>query len=142
LGTTFNKSKSNISPEEPEALQTLIELQKQCKIIIKPCDKEVGIKICDFDKYLDSCYEHLSINITMNDQNQPYHQKVTLLDLKKAKDKIKIILKKDTKEISSPSLKKDQESFTNYSNFTKNTQSPIYLLAVLSSVVVDQSLII
>jgi hypothetical protein len=104
LGTTFNKSKSNISPEESEALQTFIELQKQCKIIIKPCDKGAGIIICDFDKYLDSCYEHLSSKITINDHLQPYYQKITPSDLKKAKDKIETILKKDTKNIPSPSL--------------------------------------
>ena len=98
LGTTFNKSKSNISPEESEALQALIELQKQCKIIIKPCDKGAGIIICDFDKYLDSCYEHLSSKITINDQEQPYYQKITLSDLQKAKDKIETILKKGHQE--------------------------------------------
>jgi hypothetical protein len=98
LGTTFNKSKSNISPEESEALQALIELQKQCKIIIKPCDKGAGIIICDFDKYLESCYEHLSSKITINDQEQPYYQKITLSDLQKAKDKIETILKKGHQE--------------------------------------------
>lgn len=93
LGTTFNKSKSNISAEESEALQTLIDLQKKRKIIIKPCDKGAGIIICDFDKYLDSCYQHLSSQITIENKVQPYYQKITLEDLNDAKIKIQDILK-------------------------------------------------
>ena len=48
LSSKFNKSHSNITKEETEALKTLISLQKNCQIVIKPCDKGAGIIICNF----------------------------------------------------------------------------------------------
>ena len=45
MGTKFNKSNPNISEEETKALAKLIELQKTCQIIIKPCDEGAGISV-------------------------------------------------------------------------------------------------
>ena len=59
IGTPFNNTPSNISKEEVEALKTLIKLQKEQIIVIKPCDKGGGIIITDFTKYKDSCLKHL-----------------------------------------------------------------------------------
>ena len=54
-----NKVKNNISTEESDALKELIKLQKEQKIIIKPCDKGVGIIILDFEEYMRACHKHL-----------------------------------------------------------------------------------
>ena len=50
---------SNISNEENEALKTLIKLQKERQIVVKPCDKEAGIIVSDFQEFLRACMEHL-----------------------------------------------------------------------------------
>jgi hypothetical protein len=51
-GSTFNKTRSNISKDETEALKTLVKLQRNCVIVIKPCDKGAGIIIVDHAKYV------------------------------------------------------------------------------------------
>ena len=58
-GTPMNQSPSNLSKEEAVALKSLISLQKEKIIVIKPCDKGGGILIADFDKYEESCLKHL-----------------------------------------------------------------------------------
>jgi hypothetical protein len=45
---------------ESEALKTLINLQKTCQIVIKPCDKGAGIFVCDFKDYVKHCENHLT----------------------------------------------------------------------------------
>ena len=57
---TLNPKHSNISKEEYEALQTLIKLQAERKITIKPADKGAGILVLDFEKYKESCETHLT----------------------------------------------------------------------------------
>ena len=66
LGSDFNKIKSNISPEEQVALTELIDLQKRCQIVIKPCDKGAGIIICDYVKYWESCNNYLQSKAANN----------------------------------------------------------------------------
>ena len=55
----WSKVPSNISNEENEALKTLIKLQKERQIVVKPCDKEAGIIVSDFQEFLRACMEHL-----------------------------------------------------------------------------------
>ena len=54
-----NKIRPNLPPEEKTALAELIKLQKERKIVIKPCDKGAGLIILDFPAYMTSCYNHL-----------------------------------------------------------------------------------
>jgi non-homologous end joining protein Ku len=63
MGTKFNRSRPNITVEEAEALKTLITLQKERIIIIKPCDKGAGIIVCNYGDYVKSCQEHLASKI-------------------------------------------------------------------------------
>ena len=103
-GTTLNKSTSNIPKGEAEALATLVKLQRECKIVIKPCDKGAGILICDYSKYVEACNEHLA---SQTPDGQPYYEKVAEKYLTDAKKDIEKTLKKalETKQIT-----KDEES--------------------------------
>jgi hypothetical protein len=102
-GTTLNKSTSNIPKSEVEALSTLVKMQKDCEIVIKPCDKGAGILICDYTKYVEACNEHL---ISVTATGEPYYEKITEKYLTKAKKEIEVTLKKayETKQIT-----KDEE---------------------------------
>jgi hypothetical protein len=84
-GSTFNKTRSNISKDEAEALKTLIKLQRNCVIIIKPCDKGAGIIIVDHDKYVSSCQRELE-SVTNNGER--YYKEITPIILEKAKQDI------------------------------------------------------
>lgn len=53
------KVNSNLTDDEKKALKQLITLQKERKIVIKPCDKGAGIIILDFDEYIRACLAHL-----------------------------------------------------------------------------------
>ena len=55
-----NLASRNIPDEELEALLELIKLQKEGKIVIKPCDKGAGIIILNHSSYLKACMYHLS----------------------------------------------------------------------------------
>jgi hypothetical protein len=44
-GTNLNKTTCNIPKGEVDALATLVKLQKNCQIVIKPCDKGASILI-------------------------------------------------------------------------------------------------
>jgi hypothetical protein len=59
-GTTLNKSTCNIPKGEVDASASLVNLQKECQIVIKPCDKDACILICDFSKYVEACNGHLT----------------------------------------------------------------------------------
>ena len=50
-----NKINSNITDEEKEALKMLIKLQKEKRIVVKPCDKGAGIIILDYKEYVRAC---------------------------------------------------------------------------------------
>ena len=54
-----NRVRSNLSDEEKEALWTLVKLQKERQIVIKPCDKGAGIILLDFQEYIRACMKHL-----------------------------------------------------------------------------------
>ena len=56
----LNPKRSNISDGEFNALNELIDLQKNRVIVIKPADKGAGICILNFWDYVDSCQKHLS----------------------------------------------------------------------------------
>jgi hypothetical protein len=91
LGTKLNRNRPNVPKDELEALNALIKLQKECKIIIKPCDKGAGIIVCDFDKYVKSCENDLN---SRSSEDLPYYTKITEKTLEEAKHKIDQILKK------------------------------------------------
>ena len=103
-GTQLNKVRSNIHKDESEALKELIKLQKECQIVIKPCDKGAGIIICDFTDYVKSCEKDLT---SCSVDNQPHYSKITTKDLEVAKSKIETTLKKAhlTQQISSSEYK-------------------------------------
>ena len=56
----IDPTRTNISKDEEKALNQLILLQKQQRIVIKQCDKGGGISIMDFDKYVVECRKHLN----------------------------------------------------------------------------------
>jgi hypothetical protein len=60
IGTVYNKTKPNISKAERDALASLVKLQRNCIIVIKPCDKGAGIIICDYNEYVTSCEKELT----------------------------------------------------------------------------------
>ena len=91
-----NKVKCNLPPEEIKALKELIQMQKDRKITIKPCDKGAGIIILDFEEYMRACYTHLNAEQkNPNGDSQLYYIKVDSIVLEKAKDKITQIISKD-----------------------------------------------
>jgi hypothetical protein len=51
-GSIYNKTRSNISKDETEALKTLVKIQRNCIIVIKPCDIGAGIIIVDHTRYV------------------------------------------------------------------------------------------
>ena len=72
-----NKLPSNISNEEKEALKTLIQLQKERQIVVKPCDKGAGIIVLDFQEYLRACMEHLeAVTATGEKYYKPVNESV------------------------------------------------------------------
>ena len=88
-----NKVKSNIPANETKALKDLIQLQKDRKITIKPCDKGAGIMILNFEEYLRACTSHLeSTQIQPNGEEAPYYEKVTENSFKEAQDEIQKLL--------------------------------------------------
>ena len=84
-----NHVKCNVSEGELEALQQLIQLQKDRKIVIKMCDKGAGIMILDFTEYMRSCQEHLN---SENAENEKYYMKVNKSTLNEANDKLMMLL--------------------------------------------------
>jgi hypothetical protein len=87
----LNKSTCNIPKGEVEALATLVKLQRECQIVIKPCDKGAGILICKYSKYVEACNEHLG---SETPDGQPYYEKVTEKYLTDTKKDIEKTLKK------------------------------------------------
>ena len=59
--------KPNITKEELDALEELIKLQKDGKIVIQPGDKNCGICILDRKDYIDEANRQL--NDTLTDEN-------------------------------------------------------------------------
>ena len=88
-----NLARPNLTPELTEALDTFIKLQKQRKVVIKPCDKGAGVIILDFDVYITNCNKHLQDKQTQEDGSlKNYYRKVDIHEIRLAKDNIKGIL--------------------------------------------------
>ena len=88
-----NKEKCNLSLEEIEAIKILIKLQRERKIIIKPCDKGAGLIILNFNDYLKTCYEHLfSSQIKEGEDDKPYYEIVSPLKIEVVKTEIEAVL--------------------------------------------------
>jgi hypothetical protein len=104
-GTQLNKVRPNIPKDETEALNSLKKLQKECQIVIKPCDKGAGIIICNYKDYVTSCENDLA---SKSVDNQPHYSKISEKDLECAKSKIELTLKKAklTQQISSSEYNK------------------------------------
>jgi hypothetical protein len=98
-GTIYNKTKSNISKAERDALAQLVKLQRNCVIVIKPCDKGAVIIICDYEKYITSCEKELS-STTKN--GNKYYKPIPQTDFVEAQKAINATLKTalDTQHIS------------------------------------------
>ena len=79
------KVANNISDDEKEALHQLIKLQKERKIVIKPCDKGAGIIILNFEEYLRAALDHLEATTATGER---YYKSVNDSVLKEAKKKI------------------------------------------------------
>jgi hypothetical protein len=109
MGTAPNKSRPNISVSESEALKSLINLQKTCQIVIKPCDKGAGIFICNFKDYIKHCEDHLT---STTENGQRYYKEIAISELDDAKQKIATTLKK--------ALEKDEITRSEY-----NAMSPL-----------------
>ena len=72
-----------------EALLELIKMQKECKIIIKRCDKGAGIIVLDYEEYMNACNVHLNSRLTNKDAStSPYYTKTDQITADKAKQKL------------------------------------------------------
>ena len=90
----FNKTRPNLPPQEQKALHQLVNLQRERKIVIKPCDKVAGIIILDFDAYIESCNTYFSSTQKQHDGSEKnYYEKVSSDTLDVAKQKILNTLK-------------------------------------------------
>ena len=88
-----NKVQRNLSSVELEAIKQITQLQKERKIVVKPCDKGAGLIVLNFDAYMEACENHLnSTMIGPNDILKAYYEKVDLSALEEAKQKINLVL--------------------------------------------------
>ena len=78
----MNKFSKNITKEEDTALKTLIRLQREKQIVIKPVDKGGGLTIMDHDDYVGACVKELNSK-TVTDE--PYYRECTVKDLEHIK---------------------------------------------------------
>ena len=85
-----NSETSNIPVEKINALNQLIQLQKERQIVIKACDKGAGVMILDFKNYMKSCYNHL---LSKNRSEQSYYSKVEDFEIEGTKVIIRNTLK-------------------------------------------------
>ena len=84
-----NMASRNIPDDELEALLELIKLQKEGKIVIKPCDKGAGIIILNYSAYLEACINHLTSEFqNQNGSKSNYYVKVHSSRLMKVKERI------------------------------------------------------
>ena len=87
-----NQVESNVPHDEMQAIKTLIRLQRERVIIIKPCDKGAGVMIMDFNDYMRACYDHLLSRVEDGGPPQYYYKQVDLLFLERAKIEINEVL--------------------------------------------------
>ena len=118
-----NKEESNLPPNEIKALDQLIQLIKERKLVIKTNDKGAGIMLMDFDKYVEACYEHLDSKQEYNGEAIPYYSKVDDFEIVRTKQAIRKVVdegvEKDfiTKEEKTAMLSEDKEAAKFYCNF-------------------------
>ena len=67
-------------------------MQRERKIVIKPCDKGAGIIVVDFKDYVSSCKDHLSSSQIVNGNECPFYSLSSGQELKKSKEKILSVL--------------------------------------------------
>ena len=84
-----HKVASNIPEDEKQAINTLIKLQRERKLVIKVCDKGAGIFLLNFDSYVKACDEHL---LSETPNKQPYYSKVDEKTLLEAENKLNLLL--------------------------------------------------
>ena len=85
--------KCNISKELIVALKSLIQMQKDRKIIIKRCDKGAGIIILNFDDYVQAANVHLNSTLNNTDGSiSNYYTKVDKTYMEEAKVKLQNVL--------------------------------------------------
>ena len=84
-----HKIESDIPKEELNALNALVKLQRDRKIVIKQCDKGAGVIILNFEDYMKAANEHLKEKIKDKDGNEkPYYKQVNESKFEEAKDKL------------------------------------------------------
>ena len=75
LGSKLSKVRNNMTRKETDAVNNLIELQKQGKIVVQPCDKTGGFACYDRDVYIAKMNEILEakyINPHTNELSECY----------------------------------------------------------------------
>ena len=88
-----NKTQPNLPNNSLLAMKELINLQKQCEIIIKRCDKGAGIILLDFKEYIHACNVHLNSElVTHNGTTSPYYTKTDQKTVDSANDILENIL--------------------------------------------------
>ena len=132
-----NGAECNLPMDELNALNELVQLEKDKKIIIKPCDKGAGLMIMNFKDYIEACDEHLnSVQTNKNGEEKKYYRKILNKEQFTAEWRIKAILDEGlakqfiTKEEYNAMLAKDKEPAKFYINpkvhkkHEKNTVPP------------------
>ena len=108
-----NTATRNLPDDEIEALFDLIKLQKEGKIVIKPCDKGAGIIILTYTDYLKACMDHLdSHQINPDGTSSKFYNKV---------------YKSQFEEVKNEIIKMDQEGHIISFGQSKNMRQIIYI---------------
>lgn len=111
----IDPTRTNISKDEEKALNQLILLQKQQRIVIKQCDKGGGISIMDFDKYVVECRKHLnSVQLQGHSPPLPYYKHASNKDIVTAK---KEILQTLNHGLYKDYISKDEHAIMNPTNY-------------------------
>ena len=87
-----NEVKCNLPAEEIEALEQLIKLQQDRKIVIKECDKGAGLIILTFKEYMKACYMHLTEELQTENETLKYYTPVSDFELDRTADKVTKLL--------------------------------------------------
>ena len=80
----------NLPQDDLNALQDLINLQKERKVVLKACNKRAGIIIINLNDYVKACNTHL---LSETIDGQTYYSEVNELDIEKVKGGKQSILK-------------------------------------------------
>ena len=99
LGSDFIKVKPNLTVDEREALEELVELQKSGAIVIQPADKGSGICILNREDYVNEANRQLNDTLVCEDGNQmKYYKKVSQETIKLQFSQIKEVLDEGVKK--------------------------------------------